>query len=126
MTATQTSSIDTLDAILVETALLLHQVSQGSVKSAGAVERVCALVAADVQQRILDIAKQRPPATALRRFREHRARLSAFEFQLRRAAHEMTATLGQFLPSQPSPGTYSPDKTRLATAGAWMNVRSSP
>jgi hypothetical protein len=125
MTAALTSSIETLDAILMETALLLHQVSQGSVKSAGAVERVCALVTADVQQRILEIAKQRPPATALRRIRDHRARLGAFEFQLRRAAHEMNATLGQFLPSQSS-GTYSPDKTRLATAGAWMNVRSAP
>jgi hypothetical protein len=125
MSTTPASSIETLDAILLETGLLLHQVSQGSVKSAGAVERVCAMVAADVQQRILEIARQRPPATALRRIRDHRARLAAFEFQLRRAAQEMNTTLGQFLPSQSS-GTYSPDKTRLATAGAWMNVRSSP
>jgi hypothetical protein len=125
MTATLPSSIETLDAILMETSLLLHQVSQGSVKSAGAVERVCALVAADVQQRLLEIAKQSPPPTALRRIKAHRSRLAAFEFQLRRATHEMNATLGQFLPSQDS-GTYSPEKTRMATAGAWMNVRSSP
>jgi hypothetical protein len=44
---------------------------------------------------------------------------------MRRAAHEINATLGQFLPVQTS-GTYSPEKTRTATAGAWMNVRSSP
>jgi hypothetical protein len=125
MSATPASSIETLDVILQETGLLLHQVAQGSVKSAGAVERVCALVAADVQQRILEIAKQPPAAAALRRIQAHRARLAAFDFQLRRSAHEMNATLGQFLPSQSS-GTYSPDKTRLATAGAWMNVRSSP
>jgi hypothetical protein len=125
MSATVTSSIETLDAILLETTLLLHQVSQGSVKSAGAVERVCALVAADVKQRVRDLSKQTPPSTALRRIQAHRARLGAFEFQMRRAAAEMNATLGQFLPSQSS-GTYSPDKTRMATAGAWMNVRSSP
>jgi hypothetical protein len=125
MSATVTSSIETLDAILLETTLLLHQVSQGSVKSAGAVERVCAMVAADVQQRVRELSKQAPPATALRRILAHRARLGAFEFQMRRAAHDMNATLGQFLPAQ-TPGTYSPDKTRTATAGAWMNVRSSP
>ena len=125
MSAAVTSSIETLDAILLETSLLLHQVSQGSVRSAGAVERVCAMVAADVQQRVLELAKNAPPATALRRIQAHRARLGAFEFQMRRAANDMNATLSQFLPSQTS-GTYSPDKTRMAAAGAWMNVRSSP
>ena len=125
MSDTLATSIETLDAILMETTLLLHQVSQGSVKSAGAVERVCGLVVADVHQRILDIAKQSPTPADLRRIRVHRARLGAFEFQMRRAAHEINATLGQFLPSQTS-GTYSPEKTRTATAGAWMNVRSSP
>ena len=125
MSAAVTSSIETLDAILLETSLLLHQVSQGSVRSAGAVERVCAMVAADVQQRVLDLAKNAPPATALRRIQAHRSRLGAFEFQMRRAANDMSATLSQFLPSQTS-GIYSPEKTRMAAAGAWMNVRSSP
>jgi hypothetical protein len=125
MTTTLAQSLEALDAVLLETGLLLHQVSQGSVKSSGAVERVCALVTADVQQKVLQIAKSSPSLADVRRLQAHRARLGAFEFQLRRAAHEMTATLGQFLPSQSS-GTYSPDHARVATAGAWMNVRSSP
>ena len=125
MSATLTSSLEALDAVLFETGLLMQQIAQGSVKSAAAVEQVCALVASDVQQRVREIAKQSPSATALRRIRERRASLGALEFVVRRASFEMNATLGQLLPAQ-SPGVYSPESPRLSAAGAWMNMRSSP
>jgi len=125
MSDTLANSIRTLDTVLQETGLLMHQVTQGSVKSAAAVERVCALVAADVQKQILEIARHQPSAAAVRCLEARRAMLGAFEFNLRRASYEMNATLSQFLPVESS-GTYSPERTRLATAGAWMNVRSSP
>jgi hypothetical protein len=128
MSATLANSIQALDVVLMETGLLMHQVTQGSVKSATAIERVCALVAADVQQRILEIARHSPSASAVRGLQARRATLGAFEFNLRRSAHEMNATLSQFLPTEAasSSGTYSPEKIRVASAGAWMNVRSSP
>ncbi len=119
------TAIDGLDSVLFETGLVLHQVTQGSPKSAAAVERVLGLVAADVQQRVLEIARLSPTAQSVRRLRERRATLGALEFAVRRAAQEMTATLGQILPTQSS-GAYSPDPLRVSTAGAWMNVRSSP
>jgi len=125
MSTSLAASIDSLNAILAETGLLMLQISQGSVKSAAAVERVCALVAADVQKRVAEIAVQRPSAAALRGIEAQRAMLGAFELNLRRAAHEMNATVGQFLPT-PTSGTYSPERGRMASAGAWMNVRSAP
>ncbi len=125
MSVALNTAIEGLDAVLLETGLLLQQITQGSAKSAASVERVCALVAADVQKRVLEIARLSPTAPALRRIRERRAALGALEFTVRRAAYEMNGTLGQILPVQSS-GTYSPEKTRLASAGAWMNMRSSP
>ncbi|QDT56234.1 hypothetical protein Pan44_42860 [Caulifigura coniformis] len=125
MSTSPAANIEALNAILVETGLLMLQISQGSVKSAAAVERVCALVAADVQKRVAEIAAQRPTANALRGVESQRAMLGAFELNLRRAAHEMNATLARFLPT-PTSGTYSPERGRLASAGAWMNVRSAP
>jgi hypothetical protein len=126
MSTPEMSPLAALDAVLVETGLLMHQVSQGSTKSVAAVERVCALVAADVQKRVLEIARQSPSPAALRRLQAHRETLGGLEFSIRQAAQEMNDTLALLLPPAPSPGTYSPERTRLATAGAWMNVRSAP
>lgn len=125
MSATLTNSVEALDAVLFETGLLLQQIAQGSVSSAAAIEQACASVAGDVQRRIHEISKLSPSAPALRKIRERRASLGALEFVVKRCSQEMNATLGQLLPSKSS-GAYSPDTPRLASAGAWMNVRSSP
>jgi hypothetical protein len=85
MSTTLSQSIEALDAILMEAGLLMHQVSQGSAKSAAAVDRICVLAAADVQQRVREIARQAPTLSALRKLQARRAMLGAFEFNLRRA-----------------------------------------
>ncbi len=125
MTADTAAQIDLLHRILEETGLLMQQISQGSVKSGTAAERVCALVAADVQKRVLQLKAEHPGPGALRRLRLRRAELGSLEFALRRASHEMNTALSQLLPAK-SAGTYTADQPRLASAGAWMNVRSAP
>ncbi|HVJ67716.1 MAG TPA: hypothetical protein VM510_07025 [Caulifigura sp.] len=124
-TSALNSAVQGLDAVLVDAGLLMQKISLGAPLSSASVERVCALVAQDVQRRILEIAKLRPNAAAVSRLRERRETLGALELAVRRAAWEMNQTLSQILPS-PSPGTYSPESTRLASAGAWMNMRSAP
>lgn len=124
-TAALNAAIQGLDAVLVDTGLLMQKIALGAPLSSASVERVCTLVAQDVQRRILEIAKFRPNPLALRRLRERRELLGTLELAVRRAAWEMNQTLGQLVPSQ-TPGTYSPETTRTATAGAWMNMRSAP
>jgi hypothetical protein len=125
MSSRHTTPVDALDALLADASLLLLQVLQGTARSAAAIERVCAVVATEVQKRVRELSAQRLSEADLRRLRERQRVLKALDFAIRCSAHEMNSMLGQILPSQSS-GAYSPEKLRVATAGAWMNVRSAP
>lgn len=125
MSTVLATAVEGLNSVLLETGFLMQKVVQGGTTSAASLDRVMGLVTDDIHRRLLEIAKHAPSAGSVRHLQERRATLGAMELAVRRAAHEMNETLGRLLQT-PSPGTYSPEMTRVASAGAWMNVRSSP